>query len=280
MNNETINVNELVKIEQMPKVFEQLEIIGNFIDEKVKDLDKLECTEENKKEVKNRRTEINNTLKLLEDKRKEIKNKINEPYDLFNKKYEETTKVKLERASQLLKEKIDVIEDEQKKKMETILRKYFNEYSQFKKINFVEFEQVGLNITLSATENKLREEIKSFLDRISEDLVLIESQEYSSEIFVEYKKTLNAHEAITAVINRHKELEQIQNEKEARTEETHTETEMIQEVEEVLKAPEKTDSENITEEVLEISFKVRGDRENLKKLVQYLREEGYEYEQL
>ena len=71
-----IDVNEIVKIEQMPKVFSQLEMIGTFIDEKIKDIDTLDCTEENKQEVKQRRTEINNILKELDDRRKFIKNKI------------------------------------------------------------------------------------------------------------------------------------------------------------------------------------------------------------
>ena len=30
-----LNLNEIVKIEQMPKVFEQLELIGEFITEKL-----------------------------------------------------------------------------------------------------------------------------------------------------------------------------------------------------------------------------------------------------
>ena len=46
-----IDVNEIVKIEQMPKVFSQLEMIGTYIDEKIKDIDILDCTEENKQEV-------------------------------------------------------------------------------------------------------------------------------------------------------------------------------------------------------------------------------------
>ena len=75
-----IDINSIVRIETMPKVFSQLEKIGAFIDEQTKDIDTLECTEENKQEVKKRRTEINNTLKLLDDKRKEIKSTLLEPY--------------------------------------------------------------------------------------------------------------------------------------------------------------------------------------------------------
>ena len=87
MEEENIGINEIVKIEQMPIVFEQLEKIGALIEKSTKDLDKLECTEENKQEVKKRRTEINNTLKVLEDRRKEIKTTLLEPYETFNEKY-------------------------------------------------------------------------------------------------------------------------------------------------------------------------------------------------
>ena len=124
MKENNIDLNEIVKIEQMPIVFKQLEKIGALIDETTKDLDKLECTEENKQEVKKRRTEINNTLKVLEDRRKEIKNKLLEPYNVFNAKYENECKTKLEYASNVLKEKIDTIESEQLKEKENEIREF------------------------------------------------------------------------------------------------------------------------------------------------------------
>ena len=174
MMEEKLNLNEIVKIEQMPKVFEQLELIGEFIDNQLKDLDKLECTEDNKQEVKNRRTEISNTLNLLEDKRKEIKNKINEPYENFNKKYEETTKTKLQNAYKVLTDKINKIEDEQKQVKKNKIESYFKEYCEFLKIDFVKFEQLNLNITLSISDKKLQEQTKEFLDKVNDDLALID----------------------------------------------------------------------------------------------------------
>lgn len=274
------DVNSIVKIEQMPVVFEQLEKIGAFIEEKIKDLDKLECTDKNKQEVKNRRTEINNTLNLLEDKRKEIKKKINEPYDLFNKKYEETTKVKLQEASKLLTEKIDKIEDEQKLIKKNTVEKYFNEYCQFLKIDFVDFEQVGLNITLGITDKKLQEQTKAFLDKIDEDLKLIDSQDYKDEILIEYKLSLNVTQAITTVRDRKKQLEEMQKKIEKQKQQKETEQEMVQEVEQVLTAPTKVEKVEEKTDLLEIAFKVVGKREQLKKLVDFLKEEGLDYEKL
>ena len=73
MEETNFNINDIIKIEQLPKLFYQLEAIGQEIDKKLDGIDKLECTEQNKVEVKNKRTEINNLNKIMEDKRKDIK---------------------------------------------------------------------------------------------------------------------------------------------------------------------------------------------------------------
>ena len=277
MNIETeLNLNEIVKIEQMPKVFEQLELIGAYVDEQLKDLDKLECTDKNKQEVKDKRTVINNTLNMLETKRKEIKSKLNEPYDIFNKKYEETTKLKLQEASKLLTDKINKIEDEQKRKKREEVERYFNEYATSKDIDFVKFEQLNLNITLSVSEKNLKEQVKTFVDKVVDDLNLISSQEHKEEILLEYKKTLNVSSSISNVLNRYKELEELKKKEEVKKQEEVKIQENVKRVEEVIAPPTRVETQ---EEILEICFKVRGNREKLKSLVNYLKEGEYEYEQ-
>jgi len=272
-----LNLNEIVKIEQMPKVFEQLELIGSYVDEQLKDLDKLECTDKNKQEVKDKRTVINNTLNMLETKRKEIKNKLNEPYDIFNKKYEETTKIKLQKASKTLTEKINKIEDEQKLKKKIEIERYFNEYTTSKDIDFVKFEQLNLNITLTISESKLKEQVKVFVDKVVDDLILIASQEHNDEILLDYKKTLNVSSAISNVLNRYKELEELKKKEEEKAQKQEQVKENVKRVEEVIAPPTKIEAKQ--EETLEICFKVRGSREKLKSLVNYLKEGEYEYEQ-
>lgn len=271
---ENLNLNEIIKIEQMPKVFEQLELIGNYVDEQLKNLDKMECTEDNKQLVKNRRTEINNTLKALEDKRKEIKNKINEPYDLFNKKYEETVKIKLQNACETLSSKINAIEESQKQAKKIEVERYFNEYAISKDIDFVKFEQLGLNITLTISESKLKEQVKAFVDKVVEDLNLIATQEHKQEILIEYKKNLNVSASITMVSSRYKELEEMKQKEEIKQEEVKQEQESVKKVEEVLKAPTKIEKE----EIYEMTFKVRATKERLKEIKEFLDNGGYDYE--
>lgn len=275
---EELNLNEIVKIEQLPKVYEQLDILGAYVDEQLIGIDTLECTEENKKKVKELRTKISNFLNSLEDKRKDIKKKINEPYDLFNNKYEQTTKIKLQDAYKTLTDKINKIEDAEKLKKKQEVERYFNEYSISKDIDFVKFEQLNLNITLSASETKLKEQVKVFVDKVVDDLNLIVTQEHKQEIMLEYKKTLNVSASISNVTNRYKELEELKKKEEEKAKVEKQVQESVKKVEKVIAPPIAT---KVTEqeELLEIAFKVKGSRENLKELVRFLKERGYDYEQ-
>lgn len=274
MNNE-FNVNEIVKIEQMPIVFSQLEKIGSFIAEKTKDLDKLECTEENKVEVKNRRTEINNTLKILEDKRKEIKNKLLEPYNIFNEKYEQECKGQLEDASNLLKDKIDTIEIQQKQEKENTLREFFKQYQEnYHLENIVEFEDVGLNITLSASEKSLKEQIMDYCIKISTDIKIIENSDNSDELMYEYNK--NGHDyqkAVLALIEKEKQLEEIKKQKEIK-QQVEEQEKKVEEVIETITAPKELIEED---EILEATFTIRTTKDKLIQLKEWLKENEIEY---
>ena len=280
---EKIDVNEIVKIEQMPKVFSQLEKIGEIIKKKTSDLDKLECTEANKQEVKSRRTEINNTLALLEAKKKEIKNKLLEPYNVFEAKYNEECKENLQNASSILTEKINTIEVQQKLEKEQELREFADEYfSHYMIKDVVKFEDIGLNITLSASIKSLKEQTKAFCERISNDLKLIDLEEYKDEIVIEYLKNLDFAKSKMLVIERHRQLEEIKKREEELKAQQEQEQEIVEKVEEVveeIKPPvEIIDVEaQEVEEVFTATFTVKTTKAKLKALKNFMESEGIEY---
>ena len=280
---EKIDVNEIVKIEQMPKVFSQLEKIGEIIKKKTSDLDKLECTEANKQEVKSRRTEINNTLALLEAKKKEIKNKLLEPYNVFEAKYNEECKEKLQNASSILTEKINAIEIQQKLEKEQELREFADEYfSHYMIKDVVKFEDIGLNITLSASIKSLKEQTKAFCERISNDLKLIDLEEYKDEIVIEYLKNLDFAKSKMLVIERHRQLEEIKKREEELKTQQEQEQEIVEKVEEVveeIKPPvEIIDVEaQEVEEVFTATFTVKTTKAKLKALKNFMESEEIEY---
>lgn len=291
------DVNNIVVIKQMPKLYEELDKIGEFIDKALEGIDEMQCTEENKTEVKNKRTEINNTLKILEEKRKAIKKAINEPYDEFNKKYEEVTKIKLQNASSLLGDKINEIEYGQKKKGEENLRAFAEEYFVKHGIkDYVSFEDMGFNITLTGLGKNLegttyKKEIISFCERIENELKLIDLEEYKSEILLEYQNTLDFIISKTRVIERHKELERLEALQREAEEKKKQEEVIIEKVEEVVEevveeeiiAPVEIEEDVAESEIFEsdeytLTFMVTGSLEQLQALKKYIIESGLKYE--
>lgn len=274
-DNNNIDINEIMKIEQMPIVFEQLEKIGSLIDESTKDLDKLECTEENKQEVKKRRTEINTTLKVLEDRRKEIKTKLLEPYNVFNEKYENECKTKLETASNLLKDKIDTIEHQQLQEKENELREFARQYIYANNLEgLVTFEKIGLNITLSASVKSLKEQIVAFIDRVVSDFKLIDMEEYKEEIVVEYLFTLDFADAKTKVVERHKQMEELKKQQDNIQDKIQEEEKVVEKVEEVVTPKEIIEDT----EVITVQFTIKDTKEKILKLRDYLKENEINYE--
>lgn len=273
-----ININEIVKIEQMPKVFSQLEKIGELIEEKTKDLNDLECTEQNKQIIKNRRTEINKTLEILEERRIEIKNKLLEPYDIFEEKYNKECKIKLQKASNLLKTKIEGIEEEQKLEKENELREFFEEHCKDKNVN-VQFERMGLNITLSASMKSLKEQTLAFIEKIASDLKLIELEEYKEEILLEYNSTLDFAKSKMIVIERHKQIEELQRQKEELAKKEDEEQKVVEIVEQVIEEEITAPQEIIEEEeLLTITFTITDTKENVIKVREFMKKEGIRYE--
>lgn len=256
----------------MPEVFYQLETIGNFIREQLKDIDNLECTEENKKEVRKRKQEITATKNLLEDKRKEIKNKILEPYNIFNKKYEEEVKGQLEDAEKKLDNKVKSIENEQKEEKINRLKTFFKNYQQDLHIeSYSNFDDIGLNVTLSASDKSLEKQILDYCNKVEQDLKLIELEDYKDEILVEYRDVKDYAKAKINVFERHKKLEEISNKEVKRIENLKVDKVNEEKIEEI------TSPVEIDEELITVSFEVTTTKDNIRKIKQFLIENNISY---
>lgn len=285
-----LDINKLVVIEALPKIMEQLDVLGEYIDEGLKDIDKLECNEENKQLVKKKRTEINNTLKILEDKRKDIKNKILAPYETFNSKFEDVAKIKLQNASQMLSDKINEIENAQKEDKINMLMEFAERQFKANEIqDVVKFDDIGLNITLSASEKSLKDQIVAFCERIRNDLDTILLEDLKDEIYVEYKKCLSYTIAKQTVMQRHKDLEVAKEQNEQRQITNEQVKKMQSAVYEViesnlddLKIPDiyevETTPPSDKDDILIVTFTIKDTKEKLKMLKQFMIDNNIKYE--
>lgn len=275
MLDESLNINELIKIEQMPKVFEQLETIGKWVDNGIEKLNlkDLVYDEEHKSEIKKLRTEVNNISKMLETKRKEIKNNILEPYNIFEEKYNKEIKTKLLNAYEQLGNGIEAIENKQKLEKENKLREFFNRYQEtyhFEKI--INFEDVGLNITLSASETSLKEQIIKFFEKVSNDFMAIQSEENNrEELFIEYKNNgFDYAKAIITINERNKRIKELEESIKTKENIENEEQKVIENIKTLVSSPEKI-------ETIECQFVVKTTKEKIMKLKDFMKKEGIEY---
>ena len=269
---------DLIVVEKLPVIREQLKQLSLEIDEKVKVASSLVCTEDSVKEVKRYRAELNSLFNELEDRRKEVKNSILAPYNSFETIYKECVTEKFGEAKQILDKKVNDVENELKRvKTEEVIT-YFNEYALKENIDFVSYEQAKINVTLSASMKSLKEQAKSFIDKIVSDLALIETQEHKTEILVEYKQSLNASAAIMNVSNRFKAIEEEKKRQEELARIKEQEQLAISKVEATLDKPLTAPEvvvEPKKEDIYTMTFTVKGTKEKLKELKKYLIEGGY-----
>lgn len=286
--------NELIIVKQLPQIEEHLKERSEQIEEKVKNAKSLVCTEENVKTIKEVRAELNKEFKEVETQRKMVKEQILAPYTKFEEIYKTYISDKYKSAEIDLKNKIDTVENELKNKREQEIKDYFEEYKTASNIDFITYGQARINVTLSASKKSLKEQVKAFIDKIVDDLKLIETQEHKAEILVEYKNDLNVSKAITTVTNRFKTIEEEKKRQEELKQKQLEEAQRIADenirvqTEETKKALDnfnvnktvvlKKPVEEKQEEILTLKFTVRGTRTKLKELKQFLESGGYDYE--
>lgn len=286
--------NELIIVKQLPQIEEHLKERSEEIEKKVENAKSLICTEENVKTIKEVRAELNKEFKEVETQRKMVKEQILAPYTKFEEIYKTYISDKYKSADIDLKNKIDTVENELKKQKEQEIKEYFEEYKQANNIDFITYEQAKINVTLSASKKSLKEQAKAFIDKIVDDLRLIETQEHKAEILVEYKNDLNVSKAITAVTSRYKAIEEEKKKQEELKQKQLEEAQRIADenirvqTEETKKALDNFNVnktvvlqkpvEEKQEEILTLKFIVRGTRAKLKELKQFLESGGYDYE--
>ena len=182
-------------------------------------------------------------------------------------------------AENVLKTKINVIEDRQKEEKREKLVNFFKEYQEFYHLeDIVKFEDLKLNITLSASEKSLKEEVIKFCEKVSNDLVAISSETYRDEILLEYQMNgFNYTNAIIEIRNKHKLLEEMEAKRQNIIQIVEQEQQVVENVNTLLSAPIEI-KEEVEEEIFEVLFKCKGTKQQLRNLKEYMKENNISYE--
>ena len=126
---------------------------------------------------------------------------------------------------------------------------------------------------------KLKAQTAEKIEQIKKDLMLIESQEDSGEILIEYQDTLDVNTAILRVKERKHRLAEQEKSLASRIAAAERQKEAEEAVLEAV-APPEVEAPAETDDLFELSFKVTAPIEKLRALKKFLDDGGYHYEQL
>ena len=205
---------QLITLKQAPIIiYEKIKAVGQQVETKIAELnlDNQLVTDDTLKSAKNTRTTLRKELAVFEEQRKFIKEQVNAPYEAFEKAYKEHIKVHYDKADSTLKAKIDDVQNRLLDDKRGRIKDYFAELCQSQGIDFLIFERLPLNITLSASDKSLKDEVVSFVSEVSKGLQLIDSlnepDEFKAEILTDYKQTLDITRAIQGAQYRRQQRE-------------------------------------------------------------------------
>lgn len=267
----SFDIEVKAEIKGISEIENNIEQVKEFAVKLKKYYESIVFTEEDIKLAKDEKAEINKFKKKVQDFKKQILEQYNKPIQQFDNTAKETIKM-LTETYETINNQVALYEENLKLERENEVKRYFEEYKESKHLGFGTFEQANINVTLSASMKSLKEKAKEFIDKIVDDVELIDTQKYKEEVLVEYMKHLNVSKAIKDVTDRHFVLEQVQKSNETLKATVEQEQKSIEKVNETIQSP-------IAEEkIFKVTFIVKGTKEKLKELKQFLISGGYDYE--
>lgn len=290
----------VVTLKQLPIIEEHLQLVKADVETRTKNVMQLVCTEETRSDVKKIRAELGKEFAAMEEQRKRVKEAIMEPYNQFEAVYKDCISDPYKKADAELKRRVDDVETGLKAEKVKKIQSYFAELCKANNLPWLRFEQMNLKIGLSTSVNGTKTALTSTVLKIAEEVQELSRHEDAAELLVEYKKSLNVALALSTVRARHAMIElqkQRVAERRAALEQQHAAEENVQQaIEEAqqdaappvedVSAPEEEqpvavqEPEETQPTVYEVKFAVRGTIEQLKKLKQFIMQEGMSYDDI
>lgn len=270
---------QYVTIQSLPQITESLKELKGKIEERTAIASQVVVTEENLKEIKKLRAELNREFAAAESDRKTLLKQVSEPIDSFKKTYDEFVAQPYKKADRDLKSKIDTVTaaliDEKSEK----LKVYFEEYASEFKVDFVKFENLPIKVTQSESMISLKNKVNEYVNKTVEDVEAIKHlpEDEQPEVMAEYKKRLNLSVVLAEYHERKRRAEEEKAHLEARREQEKQESIRIERVMET--APVIVPAEPPKDEkVYRTTFRVCGTKSQLLKLREFLKENDISWE--
>lgn len=266
--------NAIVDTSSIDRVFEAIKS-----DIEALELDTIEPTDENKKRLVELRIGLNNKFKEVNGTRLAIGRVLDEPKKDLNDKVKPLTDYINENLD-IVKEAIDVIENRQREIKFEELQQYFLELKatyvdklegKTVDIIFIGFEDMELNITLSASMASLKKQIDERLEQHYNNLLVIEGNENMARVYALYQVNKDLNQSLLTVQEAIKREEKIiANAKPV--EEVKVEEEVVEDG-----GATEEPKVNVVEEIIKVKFELEDTRANIIKVREFMKLNNINY---
>lgn len=299
--------NDLIVIKQLPVIEDRLDDAYNAVQERLSAASGLAVTEDNYKEIKKTRAELNKEFGELESMRKRVKQALEGPYKRFEsgayKRIADAYKNAIEKLDSDIKDVEGTLKTERQKEL-------FAYYEDYRKslglsLDFADARRSGIKIGLSGSMKSYKDQARQYLDRIDGDLKMIDTLDNRDEVLAEYRVLLNVADAVRVVADRKKRIEEERQRREAEAAEKAARDEHIAAVQAAIEENEPSgaagSSETLSDgqgdalasptaqvaeeqsgvsesQVYSTVFRVTGTLDMLRALKVFLVDGGYEFE--
>lgn len=284
--------NELIVVKQLPIIEDRLDEAFIAVQERLNAMSNLVVTEDNYKELKKTRADLNKEFGELDSLRKNVKAAIEAPYKKFEGGAYKRLADAYKDAIGKLDGEIKDVEGGLKTQKQKELLAYWEEYRQSLGLDtaIADPRRSGIKVGLTVSMKSLKMQARDYLDRIDGDLKMIDTLDNADEVLAEYRVLLNVTEAVRVVADRNKRVEDERIRRLAEEESRRAREAAEKAVDEAIKenevavtptvsmAPEE--QEEAQEKILTTAFKVSGTLTMLKELKAFLVNGGYKFESI
>lgn len=255
------------------------EEVKAWVAARVQDYKNIAYTEDQVKDMKKDRADLNKLRTAFESERKRLKKVCMEPYNLFEQQVKEAVAL-IDEPIQLIDSQLYELEERRKQQKKKDIEALFDTigFQTFVTLENI-FDQKWLNASVSL--GKIEEQMKSIMYKIGTDVATIGNlPEFSFEAMEVYKKTFDLNKAILegqrlAEIQKRKqqyEEEQKRIAEEKARQEEQEQSVLAEVVEETAPVEEKVDAspEPVRPDLVRMDFRVWCTKEQLMDLREYL----------
>lgn len=301
--NDLVEVNDLIVVKQLPVIEDRLDEALTAVQGRLKDAAALVVTDDNYKELKKVRADLNKEFGELETLRKKVKEAVEAPYKRFEtgayKRLADEYKIAISKLDGEIKD----VEIGLRSQRQEEISAYFDSYRQSLGIDsaLVDLNRSGIKVGLSGSVKSLKDQVRAYLDGVDGDLKMIDTLDDRDEVLAEYRVLLSVTDAVRVVADRRKRIEEMRLKREAAEEERRQRDAQIAAVNEAMRqaaqdasnsqdsaeeasvsAPTVERAEESSEDATKYSakylgFEITGTMSQLKALKAFLKEELKKY---